>query len=166
MDRRLRRMAPVVLVALVATGCFTYRPATVDRLEPGTTVRTLLTPQQVVELDGVVTVRERRLTGTVVQATDDRLLLDIRVASTGEGALARPLNQRIALPAAAVVDVEERVLDRWKTALVVGGVAAIVGGFVAWQIVEGDNSPVGDPKDPPDASRIPGIRITIPLPGG
>ena len=164
-DRVLRRCTPALL-AILATGCFTYRPATLEDLEPGETVRAFLTREQVAELDGVLTAQNRRVTGTVVQTTPERLLVDVAVGITRDNTLARPLRQRIALPAATVLDLEKRTLNGFRTTLVVIGAAGVAAALVAWQIEQGDNSPGRDTRDPPDAARVPVIRISIPLSGG
>lgn len=160
MTRTLRSIIPVLGV-LSGTGCFSYRTVPVTELGPGRTVRAYLTAEQAREIREVLTLHGRHLTGTVVEGGHDRLLLDVRVASPSDGTVDRPLSQRVAVPVPAILELEERVLNRWKTALVVGGAAAVVGGLVAWQIGEHQNSPLRNPRDPPDAARIPLFGITL-----
>ena len=165
MDPRIRRISPVLLL-LAGAGCYTYTPATLPELRPGETVRTLLSREQIVDLDGIVTISGRQLTGRVVGLTEGRVLIDVPVAGSVGGSPIRTLNQRVALAPEGILEVERRNLDGVRTALVVGGAVAVVGALVAWQISESENSPVRNPREPPDASRVPGVRIVIPLPGG
>lgn len=161
MHGRIRRCAPVLLLALTG-GCFNYRPASVAELEPGMTVRAYLSQEQAAELNALIGHRDRQVVGKVVGADPDRLLIEIRGATVNDGLSGRQLNQRIAVPRSGLMEVEERSLNGWKTALVTGGITAAVAGLVALQLASDDNSPLRDPKDPPDAFRFPLIRISIP----
>lgn len=165
MNGRLRSLLPVLL-AVASAGCFTYRPVAVTELPPGRTVRAFLTQEQARVVSESVTLQGRSITGTVVRTGEDRLLLDVPVATVIEGSLGRALNQRVEVPVSGVLEAQERVLDGWRTALMVGGIAAVVVGVFAWQMGDDDNSPIKTPKDPPDALRIPVLRIGIPVPGG
>lgn len=164
MATRVRTFALAPLLA--ATACFTYQPAALPELEPGETVRAYLTREAILDLNEVVTVRDRTLTGRVVQAGGDGLLLDVAVATADAGSPTRTLNQRIGIPTDGLLEVEERTVDALRTGLAAASVAALIGTLIAWQITEDDNSPGGGGKDPPDALRMPAFRISIPLPGG
>lgn len=164
MYRCFRVGAPALLLALSA-GCFNYRPASLTELKPGETVRVYLTREQAGELDELIGLTGRQLVGNVVESGNARLLLDVPAAVVNDPTTgARTLKQRVALPLAGVMELEQRKLSGWRTALAVVGITAAMGGLVALQL-DGDNSP-SEPKDGPEASRIPALRIHIPLPSG
>lgn len=165
MHGRIRLCAPVLLLVL-STGCFSYRPAPVAEVAPGRTVRAFLTTEQAREINAVLGRSGRELVGKVVESRDEGLLLEVRAVTVNEGLSGRTLNQRVAIPLSGIMEVEERTLNGWKTALVTLGIAAAVGGLLATQLDEGENSPTGNRPDPPESLRRPAIRIQIPIPGG
>ncbi|MBW3555086.1 MAG: hypothetical protein KY466_16380 [Gemmatimonadetes bacterium] len=161
MLRRMRICAPV-LVALLGTACFDYRQASVSELAPGETVRAYVTREHARELEGLGGFRGRELVGKVVESDRERILLDVRAVSIEEAGAGRMFNQRIAVPVSEVMDLEQRALNGWKTALVTVGITAALGGLIAWQFNEGANSPERETPNPPEAVRMPGIRILVP----
>lgn len=156
------RFCTAVLAGLVAAaGCYRYQPLEVPEVAVGQTVRAYVTHEQGARLEDQAGLRDRHLEGRVVSMENGQLLLEVPSAAVSAGAVSRRLKQRVTIPTDQLLELEERTVDPWKTGLVAGGVVAAVGALVAYQLSQGDNSPVRDPKNPPDQLRIP--LLSLPL---
>lgn len=120
-----------------SSGCHSYRAIAPDGASPGITVRAHLTPPGVARL--TVTLGDARSTveGQVVEATGRELHLLSRHESTNRfenglgSAYLQYLQQRIIIGRDEIQGIEERVLDRRKTAAVTTVlVGALTGLFV------------------------------------
>lgn len=161
MRHRFLRCAALVLLVSSA-GCFNYYPSSVAELTPGQTVRAYVSREQASELNALIGLQGRELVGKVVTRNGDGLLLEVPAVAAHQGPAGRMLNQRVAVPASALLEIEERRLNGWKTALVAGGITAAIGALVAVQLGDEENSPVRNPKPTPEAVRFPWIRIGVP----
>ena len=127
-------MKPVVLlIAVVAAGCSSYRP-TAPLPAPATTVRVSFpSPRDVVARtttgDSMVLAGVRELSGRIVRAQLDTRMdsLTIRLGSAcgaAGGISGIPEGAVATIPRDLFVRVEQRSIDPWKTLKVVGYVAA------------------------------------------
>jgi hypothetical protein len=118
---RLKTLLPLVVVS---SGCYSYQPTTLDAVPEGAQVRALLTLERQAALRNLVGIKDNAVTGQVVEKRSDRLLLSVRTASTADGFGNRSLYQRIEIPQADVLRVDERQVSPAKTA----GIAAVASG--------------------------------------
>mgnify|MGYP001557065886 CR=1 FL=1 len=126
----MRPRGALVLALLAAGGgCFEYSYLPLAQARVGSDVRIQLSEDGLVHLvtatSGIVPHLSRTLEGTLVEADSRQLIVAVRVWSGGAGA-ENQIEQRVAIPAADVVAIERRQLDKKKT----GGIAAAVGGAI------------------------------------
>jgi len=112
---------PILLILVIASGCYHYVPAEPGDAPAGTTVRVRVTDTQTRRFEDVVPVVGRMIQGKVVEQDPTILLLDVPIMTDLRGNRVETVSQRIDLPQADVIDLEIRSLDRGKTALVIGG---------------------------------------------
>ncbi len=137
--------APVLL----ALGCYTYTPTTIDALAVGGETRVRITAEEASRIAEALTHDARLLEGRILERSDDRLLLQVPVQPRDPAQGAELLYQRIDVPLTGVVEVETRRLNHGRTAVLLGAGAAIVGFAVAHQL--GDRG--GEPGQPPDGGQ-------------
>ncbi len=134
----------VLLIALLAlTGCYSYSLAPVESVTPGSRVRARVSAAEAERLGEIIGREDRLLEGRVVSGNDDGLLLDVPSAVITAGTAVQWMNQRIELAPAALVELEIRRLDPWRTA----GAAALIGtavGYAAVRAFDAIGSPSGE----------------------
>ena len=97
-----------------------------------------------ISLPEVADVEGGALIGTLVRRLDDQIFLRVPTAIDMDGAVTRTLGQDVSIATSDIVSVEERQLNRRRTALVVGGgLATLISLFVTF----GDGVP--NPELPP-----------------
>lgn len=149
-----RIVAALSLVVFALSGCHSYRLAEPGEAVPGTEVRIRVTPEEAGRLSEQVFLRERAITGELVEGTEDgRYVLQARVPNTTER-----MYQRLDIPREEVLEVEVQELDGLKTGLVVGAIAVAVGLAAAAAFTGGDKGGGGDPMEP-DNARIPLVQL-------
>jgi hypothetical protein len=126
MSRTKPRTALALALLVAGSGCFEYSYVPLAQARPGSDVRIQLSEEGLVHLAaatfGGLPHLSRTLEGTLVEADSRQLVVAVRVWSGGAGA-ENQIEQRVAIPAADVVAMERRQLDKQKT----GGIAAAVG---------------------------------------
>jgi hypothetical protein len=87
-------------------------------------VRAHLSPSQAAELaDYLPSQADRMIEGTVVENGRDELMLLVPVTTANIRGVREKLNQRLGIPFDGIVEIEQKELERGKTAMVsVGGV--------------------------------------------
>jgi hypothetical protein len=115
--------------AYALCGCYTYRPASLDDVPPNAHVRALLSAEELGRLGSVVPIASRYVEGELLERGTGEVLLLVPVTSDVVGARVQTLHQRVRIPAAGILDLELKQLDRWKTTLVIGAGAAALGGI-------------------------------------
>src|SRR5689334_11014577 len=157
MSSRLLRLAPL---GAALCGCFRYAPIETQSAPEGSSVRARITPtaaQRIAPLLG--TGESRVLTGALVTRNNGGLILEVpTAASTGMGSSLQTLYQRVSLAPGEVTELDIRTLDRTKTAIVVGGLAAAVGAAAIASLHSSpgiDRPPTGGPSE----HRIPMLRL-------
>lgn len=129
----------LVLVTLfAAAGCYTYRPVRPGDALPEARVRATVSAQQAAELAPVMRGVTSSVSGTLVERSDDRILVEVPIYGATAGMSAAPLRNRVAIPLSELVTLETRTLSKWRTGLAIGAVAAAVGG--TWVAVSGRTS--------------------------
>lgn len=149
-------VAPWLVVALA--GCYSYVPVRASELAPGTPVRVWISAEHAERLAPILGRRDRELTGTLAgRGGDGALTLSVPVAVSHAGLSRQWFRQRIEIPPPALVDVEVRRLDRWKT----GGVVAAALAAVGYLVVEAFS---GHTETDPGESPKGGVdRVVVPL---
>lgn len=120
-----------VLVLLAVAGCYTYAPIDPSTLTPGASVRARVSATQAQQLEPLLGVPDARLlNGTIIQAGDTLIIEVPSVVQAEVGSSVQTLHQRVSVPRPALLEVETRTLDRFKTYMVAGVAGAIIGGWV------------------------------------
>lgn len=145
-----------------ASACYTFQPAELDDLAPGTAVRLRLSPESADQLQEVRMTEDRRMDGSFVERRGDRWIFSTPVVALDPGQGGRPLNQVVALDPSGIRDVELKKLDRTRTALSIGAGIAIVGYFVAAQLQGGEGSETIPGPVVPESPRIRVPLLTLP----
>lgn len=126
MSFRLLRLSPL---GLALCGCYRYAPAETRSVPEGANVRARVTAAAAERIAPLLGLGETRvLVGSLVDRnTNGTLIVEVpTAASTGMGSSLQTLYQRVALAPGEVTELETRKLDRARTAVVVGGLAAAV----------------------------------------
>jgi hypothetical protein len=118
----MRPLSVLCAIVLVASGCYTYRPASWEVLPAGTEIRGLLSTEARVGLEDKFHRRFDRIDGMLVERTADSVLVDVRWLSTTDG---RPLFQRIVLAQRDVLRVDVKRLDKVRSAALVAGLVTV-----------------------------------------
>lgn len=150
----MQRMLLSIALILATAGCHTYQPASVETVAPGERVRVRVTGAF---SDSLATILQRddarTFEATVVSDTDTSMFLDVPVQQELRGMRFETLNQRVEVPTSAFVDVETKRLDKGRSLLAGGVLAAAIGTFVVIELSKesgGGNLP-GNPGGPVDA---------------
>jgi len=144
-------------VLLTTAGCYTYRPLRPADAVLDTRVRATVSAQKAAELSQVMRSVTPTVTGSLIDRSDDHILLEVALHGATAGMSASPLHTRVTIPLSEVVTLESRTLSTWRTGLVMGAVVAAVGG--AWTALSGESSVNDKPKTGTDNA----IRIRIPI---
>jgi hypothetical protein len=118
----MRSALPLWLGLVSASGCYTYRPATLDAVPVGTDIRGQLGTEARIALEDRYGRRIDQLNGTLVERNGDSVLVETRSVSAADG---RALHQRLALAQADVLRVDVKRIHKVRTIVLVGGVAAL-----------------------------------------
>jgi hypothetical protein len=162
---RLRWLAALGVLALLApaTGCYNYAAVEPEALVPEQDVRVRLTPLGVLHVRQFVFIEDDALTGRVARSDAEGLHLDVASGMRRDGMHMRGMQQRIVVPRGEIAFVEERDLDRTRTAITAAAVGAGLAFVIARTGLGGQQGGSdGGIVDPAPAARIPLFRIPIP----
>jgi len=159
------RLVPALIVATSAAtagGCYTYAPVAPASAPVGAAVRVRLTPEEAERVHGVLGRDDRLLEGTVMEAVPDAVVIAVptTAGTAAPGLASARLHQRITVPVPAVVELETRRLDKLRTGLLVGGIAAVLGTVIGTQFI-GSDSPEGQDKPGDDRLVVPVFSISV-----
>lgn len=160
---KTNRFALVALVAVGGAACYTYAPATLETVPEGARVKALISTEAQLDLERRAGIEARELEGELVERSDERILLSVRVPPPPTGlSSGRPLRQRIDLAPRDVLRVDVRKVDGARTALFAGGVAGFAAILIAVAV---SASNPGDPPNggPPPPESVVGWLIGIPV---
>jgi hypothetical protein len=138
------------LLAVGATGCYTYAPLPDQRPVAPADVRVLVSREFRQEWPDVVGRGRRALEGRVLEWDESAVLLEVPLAGIPSGGAPRPLAQRFIVPWSEVLELEVKRLDRGKTAAAIVGVGAaalLVRQLLFAGKTTGGNEEPGEPGD-------------------
>ena len=162
---RRSSLAILLTVALVAAGgCYSYHVVPVNEVTPGQDVRIRISAAEAARLGDLIDRGDRSLDGQLLENTEGQVVLGVSNVSqsTALTAVQDPsghLMQRIAVPRESLLELEVRTLNRTKTAVVVGLLAA-VSATVAYTQFTHENAANEKGKGGSHAIRIP---ISLPI---
>jgi hypothetical protein len=143
----VRRALCVVTSAVMAGGCFAYRPADLGGVRPGEAVRLELTPTGAQELTQQVGPRVQSLDGRVVFPRDSSLVVAVRQLTRSRGMEEFWTGDSVTVPARGVSSLAVRRFDRNRTLLAVTG--TVVGILVMRRVIEETGFFSSGPGRPP-----------------
>jgi hypothetical protein len=143
-----RSVAMAVGVLHLCTACYSYVPVQ-NAPRPGAQVALEVTDEGRVALNEKIGPGVVRLEGTLAGVEGDELLVDATAARQVRGYISELGGVRVRLPQRYVIRMDQRQFSRGRTALVIGGVVAVVVAFFATKIsgrsTPGDEEPGGGP---------------------
>jgi len=153
------RMGASLLFLSLTGACYSYRVAAPAEVQPGLDVRVRVAATSAAQYSAVVGGEGRVLDGRVLENTNGDLVVGVSSVSpvTATTAVADPtgrLVQRVNVPRDALLEVEVRRLDRTRTAVVVGVVAAATAAVAITQFNH-QSVVAGGGKGGQHAARIP-----------
>lgn len=118
--------------SVLLAGCYSYAPLETSALRPGVDVRARVTAPTALQIAPLIGVADARLfTGTVINAGTDTMIVEVPTTVRADvGNAIQTLHQRVSVPRTSLLELETRRIDRWRTAVLVGGVAIGVGVIV------------------------------------
>lgn len=143
------RRCVLLLLLLSSPGCYSYRVTTLDALRPGDGVRVRISPEEAERLVAVRLSDDRLVMADVLEQSASTLLVETHAAPVVAPG-SRPLRQRISIPVQEIREVELREMDRLKTGLVGGVIAAATAWLLIEQLQGGSGQPDVDPPETPD----------------
>jgi hypothetical protein len=122
-------MRRTVLFALpFITACYTYAPIESSNLQPGTNIRARVSATTAEQIEPLLGVQDARLLrGVLIATSPDTMIVQVpTTVRTTVGTSMHTLHQRVSIPRAGILELEESRLDRTRTAAIaVAGVAAV-----------------------------------------
>ena len=129
-SRWLGRTGATLLAVWVSGACYSYVP--LDGPAPvGTEVRARLTNEKALEESELLGVLTQNYEGRVMGVTSDSLMLSVIAARAVGPSQVQTARRTVGLPMTGVAGLEQRQLSGVRTAVAVGGGAAIVAAMVA-----------------------------------
>ncbi|HXT15100.1 MAG TPA: hypothetical protein VN706_05690 [Gemmatimonadaceae bacterium] len=120
-------LTATVPAIIVGTGCYGYESAPRTAVRPGQSVRVTLTPAGAAALAGSIGPGATSLDGRIVRRTDTELTLALTQVARGPDQPEEFLqNEPLTMSFANGETFAVRGLDKTRTALTVGGIAALV----------------------------------------
>jgi hypothetical protein len=146
----------VIFTSLLLTGaCYSYKPARLESITPGSSVRVRLSEDAAERLTDEGVTSTRLLDGVLLQNGGESLLLDTDLDASGPSR--RILRQRLSIPVGGITEIELKQLDRMRTGVALGVGVAVVGAVIASQLAGGfgrDENPGPEPGE---------LRIPLPI---
>lgn len=140
--------------------CYAYTPLDPAGLRPGMSVRARVSATMAQQLQPLLATTDARLlTGTVIGAGDTLVIEVPSIAQAEVGSTIQTLHQRVSVPRPALLEVETRTLDRFRTGVAVAAAAVIVGGYVLKTTVIGRGKERVPGGGTPPELRIPLLRV-------
>ena len=143
----LRRLLPA-LSLMGLSACYSY--ATIDpaTTQPGASVRARINATTAQELEPLLGLETRLLSGTLIANANDTLIIEVPTAAQtpASGAMVT-LRQRVSVSRSGLLELESRTLNRGRTAVVVAGSTVGLGAVVLGAYILGpgkERLPGGD----------------------
>ena len=146
------------LLTLGSTACYTYAPVRQDVMVPRQRVRMTVTPERALALEPALAGPRRTFTATYIAQEAGSMVVEVQLRSETAGMSTRGVANRLSVPLADVVAVEESSFSLVRTAAAIGlGVAAVAAVGVA--VFGGDDGGTLEEPPPVDNSVIFSIPI-------
>ena len=128
MRSRRRGLNASLLAALAASfGCYRYAPTELPGVEPNAEIRVTLNNEGYQRvLPQAPSVGTQTIEGRFMELTDDSLVMSVWIGEAYRGTPFETTYQRVSLPLADVVAVEDRQLSKPRTALLAAGAIALI----------------------------------------
>lgn len=153
MDKRQIRVVAFVCLLGWASGCYNYRPVTTAT--PGSSIRARLTAEAAVRRSQGLDEPILHYDGSVVEATEDSIALDVLIARTSSTFQQVEIRDTMRLATSEIQSISARRLSATKSLLV--GAAAVAAGVA---IVAAIDQIVGGTGDPDDGG-TPTARVSV-----
>jgi len=166
----MSRMRASLLLLSLTGACYSYRVAAPADIQPGLDVRVRVAASSAAQYSAVVGGEGRVLDGRVLENTNGDLVVGVSSVSpvTATTAVSDPTGrffQRVNVPRDALLEIEVRRLDRTRTALVLGVVAAATAAVAVTQF-DHKSSIDEKGKGGNQANRLPAGAVLFSLPLG
>ena len=153
--KRPGRSATVLLVALVAAGCYQYRQSPYDRPVPAMVMEVTLNDRGRSALEHHVGPEVLTVEGTVAEVTDSGFALNVRRVVGIDRQVSKWNGERVTMRNEYVRQMRERRFSTGRTVLFVGSVTASALAFAVTRSLLGEGfggrgGPSPGPVDPPD----------------
>lgn len=122
----------VVTLLPFAAACYRYAPVDTHALQPGMSVRARVTGATAEQIEPLLGMSDARLlNGRIITADADALIVEVPAVYRAEiGSSIQTLHQRVTIPRSGLLEMETRTLDRFKTTIVAGAAAAVLGAYI------------------------------------
>ena len=151
-------MALVILVC----GCARWVPARIGEVPVGTDVRLRLSEEGADQLEELTGGRQSQVSGQLLEWGSE-VMVSAALRAAGAGANSSGLRQRFVVDEEDIVGVDIRELDRTRTGIFLGVVAAVAGSAIVWVVSELVGGGTAGPTDPPPPGPSePFVRLRIP----
>lgn len=153
-NRTSRRVIAVGTGMVFVSACFSYVPAEMGTVPEGEDVRVYLTRAGMEELPELASEGGPFVSGTLMSADADEMMVRVPVAVRREGFFMGTLGQDVGIPTSQVIQLERRELNKVGTGLLVGGTAGLAVLVVTMIITDGRRGEAPPPPGPEEI-RIP-----------
>jgi hypothetical protein len=163
----LVRIATLGSATWLLSACYSYMAAPSSQLRVGEHVRVRVSGAEAERLESTVNVSDRRIEGELLEQADSNIALGVTLpTSPSSSTLPEQLEQRVVIPRADLQDVELRRFDRFRTTLLVGGVAAGVVAIAAAKgsSLLGGSGATGSPNERRVPRQFPLVQVRVRVP--
>lgn len=149
------RWGLLAVLAMTSTGCYSYVRTDIEALSPGDDVRFLVTTRGASEYVSATGAPEAppRIAGRLDRQEPRTAFLRVPQPPLSPGSPNSVwVDQMVGIPTGEILEAELRVLNKPRTALMIGG-ASVVGAFAVIQIINTIGGPSGgEDPDPIDVT--------------
>jgi hypothetical protein len=150
----------VTCTVLLSAGCYSYVPASLPEVQPGSSVRIRISGSEADRLESIRFTDSRLLEGSIASMTEQQVYIDAIIRTVDAHGRTAQHTQRLNIAPQEIQAVQYRRLDGVKTAAAVGGVAFVLGS-AAWIVLFGDLGRIDEFEPPGDFRlRLPLVRFT------
>jgi ABC-type uncharacterized transport system auxiliary subunit len=121
----VRRLTAMLLLASLTAGCYTTRPLTTTQPAVGQHVVLQLTDQGSVDMTPLIGAQMTAIEGDVTAAADGQIVLRVTRTEQRNGLDVTWAGEPVAVPRGAIATMRERTLDKRRSWLFGGGIAAL-----------------------------------------
>jgi len=154
-------MRPVLLLAVVASGCFSYVPVSLSEVSPGQEVRLRLTAEEAARYPDLRLRDPRLMEGTLVEATDGVVVVEASIGTGDATRGTRIFVQQVPVSRSGILEVELREINKARTGLLIAGGGAVITAVVI-EAGGGFGRREGPGGEIPEARRIPLVSFSLP----